>query len=238
MSIQGEAFRKFIGKPAKDIYGRYLGCVIGLTLDLSGKLHSVGVDCGGRFEEFSQQQISIKDDSIVITPRWKVEAEKFRKEFQLAYSRFKALEELLKNREIPDYVYEEFYKEYKETINKFEEGQKEISLRLSERMEEVDRNIRSFERFLGYLKVQRRTGELSEEAYRIASEYILSEIEKAFREKEDVKKCLESISPIEEEPAKTEPLSGEESTYYLPKIQEEKKSEEQKPFTVRLQPDG
>ncbi|MCX8175756.1 MAG: CdvA-like protein [Candidatus Bathyarchaeota archaeon] len=237
MSIQGEAFRKFIGKPAKDIYGRYLGYVVGLTLDLSGKLHSVGVGCGGRFEEFSQLQISIKDDNVVITPRWKIEAERFRKEFQLTYSRFRALEELLKNKEIPDYVYEELCREYKETMSKLENGQKEISLGLSERMEELDKNIRNLERFLGYLKVQRRTGELSEEAYRIASEHILSEIEKAFKEKEDVKKCLESISPMEEEPAKPEPPIGEEQMY-LPKVQAEKKSEEQKPFTVRLQPDS
>ena len=230
MSIQGEAFRKFVGKPVKDIYGRYIGYIVGLTLDFSGRLYSIGVDRGGRFEEFSQPQISIKDDMIIVTPRWKIEAERFRKEYQLTYSRFKALDELLKNNEIPDYVYEELCREYKESMTKLEDGQKELSLGLSERMEELDRNIRNLEKFLGYLKVQHRTGELSEEAYKIASEYILAEIEKSLREKEDLKRCLESLEPVEEETAKPEAA-------HLPEAQEGKESEERRPFVVRLQPE-
>jgi len=68
MSVQSEIFRKFIGKPARDVYGRLVGFVVGLILDSSGRIFSVGVDCVGRFEEFPQPQIMVRDENILIIP--------------------------------------------------------------------------------------------------------------------------------------------------------------------------
>ena len=37
---------EFVGKQVKDMYGAYVGKVIGLVTDIDGSIESIGVDCG------------------------------------------------------------------------------------------------------------------------------------------------------------------------------------------------
>lgn len=195
MVIQTEALRRFIGKPAKDIYGRYIGYVVGITLNADGRLHSIGIDRGGGlFEEFLRSQIVVEGDNLLLIPSWKIKAENFKREYSLTNSRFQALDELLKNKEIPEHVYEDLYKEYKDSIAKLEETQKDLVETLTKKIGEIDNHIRHLEKFLGHLKVQHKTGEISDETYRTASEYLISGIKRALQEKEDIKKSLEYVT--------------------------------------------
>jgi len=200
MGVQAEALRRFIGKPAKDIYGRYIGYVVGITLDADGRLHSIGVDRGGGlFEEFLRSQIVVEGDNLLLIPSWKIRAENFRREYSLTNSRFQALDELLKNKEIPEHVYEELYKEYKDSMVKLEETQKELAEKLTRKISEIDNHIKHLEKFLGHLKVQHKTGEINDETYKTASDYLLSGIKKALQEREDIKKSLEYVTMPEQQ---------------------------------------
>jgi len=226
MSVQVEMFRRFIGKPAKDIYGRYVGYVVGITLDAGGRLRSIGVDRGGIFEEFTRTQIMLDNETLILVPRWKVEAEKFKKEYGLTHSRFQALDELLKNGEIPEYVYKELYEEYKSSMSKLEEAQKSLIETLTKKMEELDNHAKHLEKFLGYLKVQHKTGEMSDETYKMASEQLITGIEKTLQEKEDIEKSLKSLtSPGDELPSMDVPPTVKPS------------DETEKPIIVHLQTD-
>ncbi|RJX16415.1 PRC-barrel domain containing protein [Candidatus Bathyarchaeota archaeon] len=228
MSIQVEAVRRFIGKPAKDLYGRYIGYVVGITLDSEGRLHSVGVDRGGGlFEEFSRSQIMVEGDTLILIPNWKIEAENFKKEYGLTHSRFQALDELLRNNEIPEYVYEELCKEYKNSISKLEENQKNLIETLKGKIDEIDKHVKHLEKFLGHLKVQHKTGEIGDETYKIASEYLISGIEKALKEKEDIQQFLKYLETPEiphHPPSTTEQFKPSEE-------------EVEKPIIVRLKPE-
>jgi len=201
MAVQTEALRRFIGKPAKDIYGRYIGYVVGITLNADGRLHSIGVDRGGGlFEEFLRSQIVVEGDNLLLIPSWKIKAENFKREYSLTNSRFQALDELLKNKEIPEHVYEDLYREYKDSIAKLEETQKDLVETLTKKINEIDNHIKHLEKFLGHLKVQHKTGEISDETYKTASEYLISGIKKALQEKEDIKKSLEYVTtPTEQQ---------------------------------------
>jgi len=200
LTLQYEALQKFIGKPAKDIYRRYIGYVVGITLDSNGRLRSVGIDRGGSFEEFFSNQIIIEDDTLVLVPGWKLEAEKFKKEHDLTLKRFQALDELLKNHEIPDYVYDELCKQYKESLTRLEEEHKNLIDNLSNRIKELEDHIKHLERFLGHLKVQHKAGEISDETYRLASEYLTSVIAKTIEEKKDVESTLNMLTSPRKEP--------------------------------------
>ncbi len=238
MTLQYEAVQKFIGKPVKDIYRRYIGYVVGLTLDASGRLNSVGVDKGGIFEEFSGNQIIMENENLILIPSWKVEAEKFVKEHELTAKRFKALDELLKNHEIPSYVYEELYNQYKSTLGKLEESKKRLLEKLNKRIKDLDSHIKHLERFLGYLKVQHKTGEISDEAYKIASDYLNSNISKTFQEKRDIEAALNSITSLLESYEHEEVEEAHESKpEETPEIESTFTSqEENEPLIVRVTP--
>lgn len=105
MKIQSEAVRKFVGKPSKDIYGRYVGYVIGVSFDSMGNLNSVGIDRGHYgFEEYSRSNILLDNEALVIIPKWKIETENFNKENSVTQKRFQALDDLLKDNAIPTYL--------------------------------------------------------------------------------------------------------------------------------------
>ena len=36
----------FVGKQVKDIYGTYIGKVVGIITEIDGEIETVGVDCG------------------------------------------------------------------------------------------------------------------------------------------------------------------------------------------------
>jgi len=36
----------FVGKQVKDIYGTFIGRVVGIITEIDGEIESVGVDCG------------------------------------------------------------------------------------------------------------------------------------------------------------------------------------------------
>ena len=37
---------EFVGKEVKDMYGTFMGKVVGVITDIDGSIESVGVDCG------------------------------------------------------------------------------------------------------------------------------------------------------------------------------------------------
>lgn len=234
MTLQYEALQKFIGKPAKDIYRRYIGYVVGITLDSNGRLNSVGVDRGGSFEEFSSNQIIIEDDTLILIPSWKLEAEKFKKQHDLTLKRFQALDELLKNNEIPEYVYNELCKQYKDSLAELEEEHKNLIDSLNRRMKALEEHIRHLERFLGHLKVQHKAGEISDETYRLASEYLTSVISKTIEEKKDVESTIQMLTAPPKEPQYEEPKP--EEMVETPPAVESAPAEEDEPIVVRVLP--
>ncbi|MHC1590244.1 MAG: CdvA-like protein [Candidatus Hecatellaceae archaeon] len=229
MTLQYEALQKFIGKPAKDIYHRYIGYVVGITLDSNGCLNSVGVDRGGSFEEFSSNQVIIEDETLVLVPNWKTEAEKFRKEHDLTLKRFQALDELLKNHEIPEYVYNELCSQYKNSLTKLEEEHKALIDGLNGRIRELENHIHHLERFLGHLKVQHKAGEISDETYKLASEYLNSVIDKTIQEKKDVENTLNLLVSPPKEPEYNKPEPAQE-----PPKPEELTSGQDEPLVVKV----
>jgi hemoglobin-like flavoprotein len=238
MSIHSEAVRKFVGKPAKDIYGRYIGYVIGVSFDATGNLNSVGIDRGhDSFEEYPRSQILLDNETLVLIPTWKIDAANFKKENEVTKRRFEALDDLVKDKEIPDYVYDELCKQYKESLNRLDETHQTLSEKLTNMAQELEAYIRTLERFLGNLKVQHKTGEISDETYTTVCEYLKSGIEKSLKEKTDVQDILDSLNTSKED--KSLNTSTEPTVQSQPidsSIQEEKpKEEDSEPVVVHLQ---
>ncbi|MEM3737391.1 MAG: CdvA-like protein [Candidatus Bathyarchaeia archaeon] len=230
MSVHTEALRKYIGKPAKDTYGRYVGYVVGLSLDPMGQLNSIGVDQGEvGFLEYHSDQVMIEGENLLLIPAWKIACDKYREESSLTQKRFQALDELLKNGEIPQYVYDELYKKYKEDMSRQQETYANLVNKLKQRIADLEAQCKSLERFLGNIKVQHKTGEMSEETYKVNSENLVYGIKSAINEKKDLENALSKLAPPTEKPVE---VAQTKPTILTAKPSDEDQSH--KPLILRL----
>src|SRR6266581_3439575 len=95
MPITLEEIRRFLGRSLQDPYGRTFGKVVGISANLKDEITGVGIEVGnGEFVQCPGDRVKISADTLVLAPTWKVEAEEFRKEFDVVTRRLKALDEL------------------------------------------------------------------------------------------------------------------------------------------------
>ena len=87
---------EFVGKKVKDMYGTYIGKVIGIITDIEGSVESVSVDCGsGGIKNLPYEQLLVQGDYVIFIPRWRLDAQKLLREKSLTLKRIKALQEIV-----------------------------------------------------------------------------------------------------------------------------------------------
>lgn len=193
--MRTEAIQKLVGRPVKDIYGRYVGYVVGFSVDTTSELRSVGVDQGsGEFAEYPNNRIISDKDGLIVVPGWKVETEGLGKEAELVRRRTRALEDLAKEGEIPPHLHEEMYKQYSEQLTSLQQSYDNLAQKLRRRIEELDHQGEVVDRFLANVKVQFRSGEIDEGTFKVASDYCVSMKARDVREREDLAKVLGMIT--------------------------------------------
>jgi hypothetical protein len=190
-----------VSKPVKDTYGRYVGFVVGFSVDTSGDLKSVGVDRGnGVFTEFPSERCVSAPEGFIVIPSWKVDSESLGKEIEGIKRRAKALQDLAHDGEVPRGLFEEMMGKYSEEAEKIQESYKTLAEEMVVRVQELDMQRESLDRFLVNVKVQYRAGEIDEGAYTVASECCQAMQKKNAVEREEIGRILKFV---------TEPLPGQ-----------------------------
>ncbi len=200
--MRAEALEKLVDRPVKDTYGRYVGFVVGFSVDTSGDLKSVGVDQGnGEFTEYPSERIVSTADGFVLIPAWKVECDALGKDIDGVRRRAKALQELAKEGEIPRTMFDEMMAKYQDEAGKIQGHYKSLAEGMVVRIGELEGQRETLDRFLVNVKVQFRAGEVDEAAYKVAVECCQSMQKRNQQEMEDLGKMLKSA---------TEPLSQQQ----------------------------
>ena len=84
---------EFVGKKVKDMYGTYIGKVIGIVTDIEGSIESVSVDCGSSgIKNLPYEQLLVQGDYVIFIPRWRLDAQKLLREKSMTLKRIKALQ--------------------------------------------------------------------------------------------------------------------------------------------------
>lgn len=199
--MRSEALEKLVDQPVKDSYGRYVGFVVGFSVDTSGELKSVGVDQGnGEFTEYPSQRIVSTADGFVLIPAWKAECEALGKEIDAVKRRAKALQELSREGEIPASIYDDMMSKYSSEATSIQGDYRSLSEGMVVRVGELEGQKEALQKFLVEIKVQFRSGEIDEAAYKVASQSCAAMQAKNSRELEDLTRTLKSA---------TEPISQE-----------------------------
>ncbi len=198
--MRAEALEKLVDKPVKDSYGRYVGFVVGFSVDTSGELKSVGVDQGnGEFSEYPNERIVSTAEGFVLIPAWKVECDALGKEMDGVRRRAKALQDLAKEGEIPRTLYDEMMGKYSDEASKIQGNYKSLAEGMVVRIGELEGQREALDRFLVDIKVQFRAGEIDEEAFKVAFQSCQAMQKRNSQETEDLGRMLK---------ATTEPLSA------------------------------
>ena len=198
--MRAEALEKLVDRPVKDTYGRYVGFVVGFSVDTSGELKSVGVDQGhGEFTEYPSHRIVSAAEGFVLIPAWRVECDSLGKEIDGVKRRAKALQDLAREGEIPRTLFDEMMAKYSQEASKIQSSYKSLAEGMVVRIGELEGQRETLDRFLVDIKVQFRAGEIDEAAYKVASESCQAMQKRNSQEMEDLSKMLK---------AATEPLNS------------------------------
>ncbi len=190
-----EQIRRFLGRSLQDPYGRAFGKVVGISANLKDEVTAVGIEVGnGEFVQCPGDRLAISADTLVLTPSWKVEAEEFRKEFDIVTRRLRALDELFSVGDIQKDVYEDLRKQHEDAINELKSKRKEILDNLSQRTTTLTTQLRQLQTHLAGNKMLHASGEFDDQSYKAASDAIDSGLVRAMAERKDVDSIYNYLS--------------------------------------------
>ena len=157
---------EFVGKKVKDMYGTYIGKVVGIITDIEGATESVGVDCGsGGIKNLPYEQLLVQGDYVIFIPRWRLDAQKLLREKSLTLKRIKALQEIVADNDNMKDDAELVYFKYEKRLDGLSENTKEIVDKLQQRISELDIESKRVRMVLFDAKLQYKSNEITEDLY-------------------------------------------------------------------------
>lgn len=157
---------EFVGKKVKDMYGTYIGKVIGIITDIEGSVESVSVDCGsGGIKNLPYEQLLVQGDYVIFIPRWRLDAQKLLREKSLALKRIRALQDIVSENDGMKDDAELVYLKYEKRLDKLGENTKEIIEKLHQRISELDIESRRIKSVLFDAKLQYKSSEITEDVH-------------------------------------------------------------------------
>lgn len=200
----------FVGKQVKDIYGTFIGRVVGIITEIDGEIESVGVDCGSSgIKQMPYEQLVVQGDYVFFIPRWRLEAQKLIRQKSLTLKRMKALQEIVSENDSMKEDAELVTIKYEKKLNDLGETEKAVTEKLAARVAELEAETKQIKAVLFDAKLQFRSNEMKEETYqqvKIGTDELIEHINNEKTEIENVKSKLtgltiDSVSSVPTAPA-------------------------------------
>ncbi len=156
----------FVGKQVKDIYGTYIGRVVGIITEIDGEIESISVDCGSSgIKHLPYEQLVVQGEYVFFIPKWRLEAQKLIRQKSLTLKRIKALQEIVAENDSMKDDAELIYVKYDKKLHELEETEKAVVEKLNARLGELDAEAKNVKSVLFDAKLQFRSNEMKEETY-------------------------------------------------------------------------
>ncbi|MEW6605140.1 MAG: CdvA-like protein [Thermoproteota archaeon] len=156
----------FVGKQVKDIYGTYIGKVVGIITEIDGEIETVGVDTGsGGLRQLPYEQLVIQGDYVFFIPKWRLDAQRLLRQKSLTLKRIKALQDIVAENDGMKEDAELVYIKYEKKLSEIEASEKQVNDTLNARLSELDAEARNIKAVLFDAKLQFRSNEMKEETY-------------------------------------------------------------------------
>lgn len=186
---------EFIGKQVKDMYGTYMGKVIGMVTDIDGSIESVSVDCGyAGLKQLVYEQLLVQGDYVIFIPKWRLDVQKLLRQKNLVLQRIKALQEMVTTNDLMREDVELVYIKYQKRLQDLEDKGKIVLGQLQERLNQIDVESQNIKSVLFDAKLQYRSNEITEETFQQISLSTNDLIEHVNLEKGEINNVISRLS--------------------------------------------
>jgi len=186
---------EFVSKKVKDMYGTFIGKVVGIITDIEGSIESVSVDCGSSgIKNLPYEQLLVQGDYVIFIPRWRLDAQKLLREKSLTLKRIKALQEIVADNDNMKDDAELVYLKYEKRLDDLGENTKEIIERLHQRISEIDMESKRIKAVLFDAKLQYKSNEITEDIYQQITMHTNELIEHVNLEKTEINNIINKLT--------------------------------------------
>lgn len=233
MVITLDQVDKYVGQLIKDEYGRVVGRLVATFGNVSGDVETLEIAINdATYENVSVSRIKLTPDGPVVMSEWKVLAIEVENKLDRVKRRLRATEELFRKASIPAHAYEELKKKLDSEFRMLKEEVGKIKEVLRKRASELEDLIIRLEKDLTNMQILYMGNEISDQAYKAASELLRNNKAKALDEKRDVEKHLELITKLEGEAGEMKPVAEVTPSPAKPSPREQGKVEQ--PIQVQV----
>ncbi|MEO9294484.1 MAG: CdvA-like protein [Nitrososphaera sp.] len=230
----------FVGKQVKDIYGTFIGRVVGIITETDGEIESVGVDCGSSgIKQLPYEQLVVQGDYVFFIPKWRLEAQKLIRQKSLTLKRIKALHEIVAENDGMKEDAELVTLKYEKKLAELSEAEKAVMDKLAARIAELDAETKQIKAVLFDAKLQFRSNEMKEETYqqiKVNTDELVEHITNEKTEISNVRGKLSSLTietVANESPAPVQTRTAEDVPTEAPKVEAPQQAPaEEKPVVV------
>ena len=178
---------EIIGKKVKDMYGTYIGKVVGTITDIDGSIQTVGIDCGSEgLRQIPFDQLVIQNDVVIFIPKWRLDSQRLLREKGLTLRRLKALIDLVSENDDMKESAEMLHEKYKSKLLSLDETEKEIKALLDSRTTELDEQMKSVKMLIFDAKIQYKSNEISETMFESVKTQTTDLVEHITHEKAEI----------------------------------------------------
>ena len=187
-----------IGKNVKDMYGTFMGKVIGTITDVDGSIQSVGIDCGSQgLQQIQYEQLVPQNDVVIFIPKWRLDSQRLIREKQLTLRRLKALIDIVSENDDMKADAEIIHEKYKSKLVSLDQKEAEIKTSLEERLTELTSQMKSAKMILFDAKVQFKSNEISEATSDVVKSCTNEVIEHVTHETAEISNVKSRIADLE-----------------------------------------
>jgi hypothetical protein len=189
---------EIIGKNVKDMYGTFMGKVIGTITDIDGSIQSIGIDCGFHgLQQIQYEQLVVQNDVVIFIPKWRLDSQRLIREKQLTLRRLKALIDIVSENDQMKADAEIIHEKYKSKLVTLDETESEIKAKLEERLTELEEETKSAKMLLFDAKVQYKSNEISNTIFDTVKSCTNEVIERVTHETAEIVNVKSRIADLE-----------------------------------------
>ena len=189
---------EIIGKNVKDMYGTFMGKVVGTLTEIDGSIQSVGIDCGSQgLQQIQYEQLVVQGETVIFIPKWRLDSQRLIREKQLTLRRLKALMDIVSENDDMKADAEIIHEKYKFKLASLDEMEFEIKSKLDGRLIELDTQMKSAKMLSFDAKVQFKSNEISEATFETVKSCTTEVIEHVTHEQSEISNVQSRINDLE-----------------------------------------
>ena len=188
---------EIIGKNVKDMYGTFMGKVVGTITDIDSTIQTVGIDCGSEgLRQIPFDQLVVQNEVVIFIPKWRLDSQRLLREKGLTLRRIKALIDIVSSNDDMKDDAELIHEKYKSKLSTLDAAEREIKARLDARTAELEDQIKAVKLLIFDAEIQFKSNEISESKFESVKTHTTDIIERITHEQSEIENVKRRVADL------------------------------------------